>query len=502
MLTAASRPPELSDSLSKISWAVWAVLLVTIPITSSPLIALFIPETPVSPLSGVPLVLLFFLWIVPFLLRARELPKIMIPLAVFIVVALVATFRAPFLELYPFKGNSVFDHSIRALITLGIGVGFYFVTATLPNSPAKIRSSLRWIYVGAGLMFIWSTVQIIRLPYSFNPAPIELARIQKYISITDLFRYRISGMAYEPSWLADQLAILYLPMFMGSIVAGYSVFPMIWKRVSVEHILLLWGSIILFFTYSRIGLVAFFATIGVLMIRISSMIIEDRIQSVHARSRWSMRQLRPMYWGSVIFLFLVAVAIITVLAFVTYEPFADLLKVNWGERLQSERHPLVFNLVNSFRYAERVMYWISAFLVFCQFPFLGVGLGNLGFLFRDVVPAFGYYLPEILAVLGPDHAFVPNAKSLWLRILAETGLIGFTVFAVWLILLGFGTRRLILRESKLLKVLGIAGGLSLIAQIFEGFSLDTFALPQLWIVMGFVTAALSFPRRTAGGETR
>jgi hypothetical protein len=31
-------------------------------------------------------------------------------------------------------------------------------------------------------------------------------------------------------------------------------------------------------------------------------------------------------------------------------------------------------------------------------------------------------------------------------------------------------------------------GLALIAQIFEGFSLDTFALPQLWIILGIFSA--------------
>ena len=37
----------------------------------------------------------------------------------------------------------------------------------------------------------------------------------------------------------------------------------------------------------------------------------------------------------------------------------------------------------------------------------------------------------------------------------------------------------------------MAGLLALVAQLVEGFSLDTFALPQLWILVGLLTAAFS-----------
>jgi hypothetical protein len=40
-------------------------------------------------------------------------------------------------------------------------------------------------------------------------------------------------------------------------------------------------------------------------------------------------------------------------------------------------------------------------------------------------------------------------------------------------------------------MIGLAGLLSLVAQVFEGFSLDTFALPHLWIMLGLVTAVAS-----------
>jgi O-antigen ligase len=81
-----------------------------------------------------------------------------------------------------------------------------------------------------------------------------------------------------------------------------------------------------------------------------------------------------------------------------------------------------------------------------------------------------------------------NPKSLWLRLLAETGILGFLAFILWLIVLAFVAISFNRRKRGLPSVLGLASGLALIALIFEGFSLDTFALPQLWIILGLLTA--------------
>jgi hypothetical protein len=157
--------------------------------------------------------------------------------------------------------------------------------------------------------------------------------------------------------------------------------------------------------------------------------------------------------------------------------------------LESTRLPPFYNLINHLEYAERLMYWISAFLVFSQFPFLGIGLGNAGFLFRQTVPAFGYYLPEVLLILDPSRDAFMNPKSLWMRLLAETGIIGFLTFVSWLIGLGLVAFWFNRGKQGVASVLGLAAILAMVALIFEGFSLDTFALPQLWIILGLLTAS-------------
>jgi hypothetical protein len=393
------------------------------------------------------------------------------------------------LELYPFKGNSVLGREIRSLITLGMGVCFYFVAALLPKSEPRLRSSLRWLYFGAFLLLIWSTVQIFRLPYSFNPPALEMARIHRFISIQDLFRDRVTGMAYEPSWLADQLVVLYIPLWLGSVIKGYSVFKFGWKRISAETIFLIWGISVLFFTYSRIGLLAFIASVTVLLIAGSWRYVDELAKNQSNQSRWSHWQLKGIYWAAIILFLFVAVGAIIVLAAQTNERFRDILSINLGSIFGSERLPVIYNLANQLEYAERLMYWINAFLIFSTYPFLGIGLGNAGFLFRENVPAFGYYLPEVLHILGPEMVTIANPKSLWMRLIGETGFIGFSVFVIWLLILAFGAIKLS-KDKGLFAAIGLAGGIALTAQLFEGFSLDTFALPQLWIMLGLLTGAI------------
>jgi len=45
------------------------------------------------------------------------------------------------------------------------------------------------------------------------------------------------------------------------------------------------------------------------------------------------------------------------------------------------------------------------------------------------------------------------------------------------------------RGSGLARTLGLVGVLAIASQLVEGFSLDTFALPQIWIINGLITVA-------------
>ena len=88
-----------------------------------------------------------------------------------------------------------------------------------------------------------------------------------------------------------------------------------------------------------------------------------------------------------------------------------------------------------------------------------------------------------------------NIKSFWVRLLAETGVLGFYVFLSWLNGLRLSARAIQhselpgVKRSPTWQILALAAQLSLVAFIGEGFSIDSFAMPYLWVITGLLSAA-------------
>ena len=102
-------------------------------------------------------------------------------------------------------------------------------------------------------------------------------------------------------------------------------------------------------------------------------------------------------------------------------------------------------------------------------------------------PDFGWALWETTQTFF-RLSFLPNIKSLWVRILAETGLVGFSFFSVWYYYLlrfaGYGYQH----RKGVFQTIALMGQFVLLAFIIEGFSIDSFALPYLWVSAGLLTA--------------
>jgi hypothetical protein len=149
----------------------------------------------------------------------------------------------------------------------------------------------------------------------------------------------------------------------------------------------------------------------------------------------------------------------------------------------------IYHVADRLAFAERVVYWAAGYRVFERFPLLGVGLGNSGFFFEESLPGYAHSLTEIQVLLEPGDTHFPNPKNLWVRLLAECGSAGFASFAVWLILIGGAASVFSGSGPALPRVIGTAGLLGLASILVEGFSLDSFALPQMWILLGLVSNA-------------
>jgi len=484
-----------SQLRSRLAWYLWLLMLIVLPVTSFPPIAESLGGIVlVSPLAMLPMILLIIVAVMPGIVRGQTISGLSKPILFFALSALISALAAFLLPILPYKGQTVINRELRAGITLVIGLGFYISALAIPLTRDDLRSSLRAIFLGLLLLTVWSAIQSWTIFVRQGSIPGWVSTIHRWFSVRDPFADRLTGLAYEPSWLGDQLVILYLPLLLASVVSGVTVFRRHRNWLSVELILLASSVAILVLTKSRISLLSFSAMLGGLVLVMGFRILKKWIGSLLPSSR-SEKALTGKLTSVLSLLLLLAVCVMLALGLL------------WGMTKLDPRLSELFHVgatITEFRYfypqdviyalggrltlAERFVYWTAAFRTFSTYPLLGVGPGNAGFMFEKVLPVYGYQLMEIQNVLSQPIYGFPNPKSLWLRILAEQGIIGMASFAVWLIFLGLSARALIQSKDRFDRFIGVAGGLALIAQVFEGFSLDTYALPQLWIALGLLSA--------------
>jgi O-antigen ligase len=146
----------------------------------------------------------------------------------------------------------------------------------------------------------------------------------------------------------------------------------------------------------------------------------------------------------------------------------------------------LFSIANEFVFAERILYWQTGWHVFNDYPIFGVGLGNVGFFFEEYMPSFAWALDEPRHLIYQAN-YQGNVKNLWIRLLSETGIIGFSCFGIWLMLLLLRSYQFQRKESRLHNYWGLVGKIAILTLLIEGFSIDTFALPYYWIIFGFVS---------------
>jgi hypothetical protein len=482
---------------------IWTFVLLALPISSFTMLARLTGAL-TAPLSALPVLFLLLFYCLPYILRGGSLPRESLLLVVFILVAVLSSAAAYFIDIPSFKGKTVFDQELRSIFTLAIGVSFYFVFAIFPNSAARMRKSWQWINLGGALALSWSLVQgyFIYRQAAYYPGWIQA--VQDFFVIPSpnltLWNQRVNGFTYEASWFAHQMVMLYLPLWFAATFQGTSAYKYRLWRISVENILLVVGILSFFLTSPRVGLLSFVLMVGYLFIlanlrllrRISRMIAAlPVLQRNPAR-----RPLQFVIVGLLSLLYLgFYIGVLSAIIYVSMQRdwrLSLLLETTltpeelWGALTMNEYVWMVISLRLAFM--ERMTYWIAGWHIFQLFPLLGVGLGNAGFFFPTTLPALGWASFEVRNVLYRIKAF-PNIKSLWVRLLAETGVVGFAVFAAWLYVL-FRSALLSYRsQDPLIKTLALAGQLCIIALLAEGFSIDSFALPYLWVTLGLLSAA-------------
>jgi O-antigen ligase len=458
----------------------------------------------VAPASIIPLVWLTLFWFIFYVIKKGTIPRESVPLLLFISVAIIASAVAFFLDIPPFKGQGISGEEISAILTLMIGATFYLVTASwLSNSHSRLTFTLKLISASGSIMLFWALVQAVYIFLFQGKYPDVLLVFQHFFSTRSLWYNRITSFAFEPSWLAHQLNLIFLPFWLAATITGWSAFRFRLWRISLENILLAIGVIVLFLSSSRIGTLSFLLVVAFLGIYFN-IYLAKRLQKL---SQQRLTLFPPLFQrvvrGILPVIILLAFSGVYVLGAVIL--VYGLSHVDWRlERFFQIKSLLqlksllgnVYALFNHLAFAERFVYWVAGWNVFNLHPLLGVGLGNAGFFFQRALPAYSWSLPEVMDTYYRASA-LPNIKSFWIRLLAETGIVGFSSFVAWFYVLFRSSWFIRLNKTPLFRMIGWGGLFVLIAFVLEGFSIDTFALPYLWVSLGIVSAVGALSRNSS-----
>ncbi len=465
-------------TVANLSRFLWGAVLFTLPVTSFRYFPFLGDATYVRPLSLYPVALLLPLLLIQLLRGKTSFPRagVLTPLTVFVLFALAATSFGALLDPLPLRGQEYFGRVLRAWATLVIGLSFFIAAVWMNRSEEDLRFSIKWLLAGFVMDVVWSGVQSLAF-YTPLLKKVTVTHWQRAFSMRELVKTnRVSGMAYEPAWLAGQIATIYLPWLFASLLTRVRVTRFKW----LEIILLGFALLLLLATYSRGGLLtAVFALVF-------TFLFTGRNEMRRAWKWFTSGFQRGSNW-----LLRVGIVLIVVGAFIGAGLFLG--QKGYISRLFNSQAQSVEEFVIENSAGARAAYIFGAMGAYEQSPIMGVGLGASGFYMYDHLPDWAMTtVPEIARQLSPDNRLYPNPKNMYVRLLAETGFPGFFIFLAFLFSI-LGDSLLALKSDQtLIRYLGIAGLFSWLAVAMYNVTQDSFATPNIWINFGILAGMIAY----------
>ena len=435
----------------------WVLTLLAVPVTSAPWLPL---GATVSPLS--------FVFMVPTLILALLIPRRLsaliqspFPILSLYCVWAVAVTVWQVGEAHSLAGSrSVVAAGLDEIITLCIGVGFYATAVLMITNSKEMAFALRWLMVGLGVSVVVALMQgfaLLAVPSLYSHISEFFAT---YIAIDKGARPGARGFTLEPSWLASQLTVLALPILLArgfdpSSTRRWRISGKGWSfLVQPNSLMLALCVAAIALSLSRGGLLA----AGVILL------VACAFRFARAKSAGDL--LLPIA-------VLPTVAAMVLVSYVLspYVRAAFDLPDSWQS---------VFEYLRAAGASNRATLWITWWRIFMESPFIGVGLGQSPFYFYSEVPFWAVREWEIFQyVIGvlPD---IPNSKNMFVRLLAETGIVGAVVFFAFIVT--HFVRALAARRTPVT----VFAVLLAIALTVDFMSLDTFALPTLWLALALL----------------
>ncbi len=418
-------------SLDRAERLLWASLLLAVPVSATPLLP-FGSGTLARPLAAFPAALL--LLIAAFrILILRQKPALapdgfglLGVFSAYILVSglLLASLAPPDM----FKGQTPMDSFLRALVTWAMGLAFYLTARLHIRSDRDIRQAL-------GLLFIGMTASVTLAAIQVAAIVVEGDTLRAVQAITDLFavhydglKSRAQGMTFEPSWLASQIIVFLMPVL---IAASISRQDFVGVAAGRGHGLKLLGGFVvaiggLLCSGSRFGLVCMVAMLvlgGLMAARRGHMLVAAGFVAALAAGGAGLALMSGLGAGA-------GASYVT--GPVSY--LADTADLGNSE------NDLAADVSDTLTVAARIAAAEAASDMWFDHPLFGVSLGNDYRYFGKYAPDWAFTTgiftqgaKEGEGWLDPNSPEKGNAKNLFLRLLAETGLVGFLLFGLFLV---------------------------------------------------------------------
>ena len=466
----------------------WGAALLTLPVTSFRYFPGMGDGTLVRPLSFYPIVLLGVILLWQLWRGKTSVPRtgVWIPLIVFVTFLFAASAYGAILDPLPLRGQEYFGRVLRAWVTVVIGLSFFIAAVWMNRSEEDLCFTIRWLLAGFVMDVLWSGVQALAFYTPLLPK-VTVTHWQLAFSMRELVRSnRVSGMAYEPAWLAGQISTIYLPWLVAAVLTRIRVTRFKWFELT----LLGFALVLLLATYSRGGLLTAMAAFAL------TFLFAGRSE-MRAGWKWfvaGFREGRALILRLGILLLALG-ALAAAGLFLSQKGYVTRLFNSNAESLEE------FIVENSA--GARAAYTFGALGAYEESPWLGVGLGASGFYIYDHLPDWALTtVPEIARQLNPENRLYPNPKNMYARLLAETGLIGFFLFLAFQFSILGDVLSLLQKRSDFMRYLGIAGLFSWFAITLYNVTQDSFATPNIWINLGIVVGLAAYALESESSNTQ
>ena len=462
-------------SLNSISAIFWGLVLFTLPITSFRHYPAIFGNPLRQPLAFIPLGFFFIAIIFSIWRRKKvELPPQTTQLVLFLIAVAIATIIGILYSPTIVRNTQYLSRGIRAWVSFGIGLGFFVAAIFAARSELGLKKMLNWLYAGFILSFIWGIVQLLAYNTSFVGLPF-VNSIRELYTFPAVIYNRIYGFAFEPSWFADQITILYLPWLLASVLTGYKLGFNKW----ITWLFILGSGILLIFSFSRHGI------LGAVVATPIVVLVTGRKQ-VKIAWNWFWDAVKSKKGNLKSWLLRFAVVALILIIFVGSAYFlnrSDYFSTLWQVSLDEG---LVQYVIKN-NAGPRLAYLDAGLGIFDRYPITGVGLGGAGLYMFEEFPDWSLSgLPEMDRFLSPDSNLIPNIKNLYVRLLAETGLVGFWFYIAFYFSILASIWKLIRSKLVFPRFVGTAGLFIWITIAMRNFTQDSLTFPVMWVSLGLV----------------